>query len=583
MAKRKLKRRTLTENLRVGETWGLINIARLEPEIEYMFRHALIQNATYHSVLKKDRQMLHAAVADTLERVYPDRSDELAATLAHHYQLAGQKDRAVRWFDRAIDVAMAGYANSVAESLCRETLTLAESESDKASLYSKLGRVLSRQSRFEDAIGVWQQAIDLYRNLGDSDSACYLYARSGRARYETGEIQRALADSLQALESIKDGARNAGMAALLHEAARAYYFNGFSDKAKPLVEQALAMARECGSREIEADALCTYGILPNVGPKDCLTALEAAAELAERCGYYRIALRSYNNLAITLNEMTGQLHRSIQCIQRALELARRIGSTYEVFFQTSNLLPGVVGLGDINRAANMLDQLDEAFRNVPQPEEVKPLHLFSIANVRHHQGDWETAYGLCVEGEVDLRKRGDHQSLRGNLNLQGGCLNEMGEFRQAQAVLQDCLEGCQDSEYIRVAACICLSTSHLGQHHLEEARQALDEAVRLSEHWPDNPLINGLVKLGKGQLAAAESQKAAADTEFSDAVSLLKSTDDQWRQAYIIWKWGEAMRRLDGADDPHACDLLEQAAAEFEAMGAPLIAAQIRGERAPIE
>ena len=83
MAKRKAQSKppTLTDHLRVGESWRLINIAQLEPEIEYIFRHALVQDVTYNSVLRKDRRIIHAAVGGALERLYPDRGDELAATL----------------------------------------------------------------------------------------------------------------------------------------------------------------------------------------------------------------------------------------------------------------------------------------------------------------------------------------------------------------------------------------------------------------------------------------------------------------------------------------------------------------------
>src|SRR5262245_52051331 len=111
MAKRKAKtaRPTLAKKLAVSESAGLIQVAQLAPEIEYMFRHALFQDVTYNSVLKKDRRRLHAIVGQVLEQTYPKRADELAATLAFHFQQAGDSDRALRYFDRAVDVAMASY------------------------------------------------------------------------------------------------------------------------------------------------------------------------------------------------------------------------------------------------------------------------------------------------------------------------------------------------------------------------------------------------------------------------------------------------------------------------------------------
>src|SRR5205814_9527580 len=87
MAKRKVKgKRNLQAQLAAGEARGLIHIARLAPEAEYIFRHPLVHEASYRSLLKQDRRKLHAAVGEVLERAYPDRGDELAGTLAYHFQ-----------------------------------------------------------------------------------------------------------------------------------------------------------------------------------------------------------------------------------------------------------------------------------------------------------------------------------------------------------------------------------------------------------------------------------------------------------------------------------------------------------------
>ena len=61
------------------EASGLIQLAVLEPELEYLFRHALVQDAAYASLLKQDRRTLHRLAAETLLATYPDRKRELAA------------------------------------------------------------------------------------------------------------------------------------------------------------------------------------------------------------------------------------------------------------------------------------------------------------------------------------------------------------------------------------------------------------------------------------------------------------------------------------------------------------------------
>jgi predicted ATPase len=79
----------LTHQLSQLETSGMIRLAAVEPDLEYLFRHALIQDAAYESLLSSDRKRLHRAVGSAVEQIYADRLDEQAATLARHFAQAG--------------------------------------------------------------------------------------------------------------------------------------------------------------------------------------------------------------------------------------------------------------------------------------------------------------------------------------------------------------------------------------------------------------------------------------------------------------------------------------------------------------
>ena len=63
--------RSLRAQLAHLESGGLVVLARLQPELEYLFRHALVQNAAYASLVKADRRMLHQAAGEALERLAP--------------------------------------------------------------------------------------------------------------------------------------------------------------------------------------------------------------------------------------------------------------------------------------------------------------------------------------------------------------------------------------------------------------------------------------------------------------------------------------------------------------------------------
>src|SRR5688500_8965378 len=77
------------------EAKGLIRLAAYQPELEYLFRHWLVQDAAYGSLLKQERRELHQQVGDALEALYPERREELAGVLAMHFEQAGRTDKAI--------------------------------------------------------------------------------------------------------------------------------------------------------------------------------------------------------------------------------------------------------------------------------------------------------------------------------------------------------------------------------------------------------------------------------------------------------------------------------------------------------
>ena len=66
---------TLSDRLNTLESAGLIRLAQLEPDLEYLFRHALVQDAAYASLLTSDQKQLHLAVGTAVEHLYPDQLD----------------------------------------------------------------------------------------------------------------------------------------------------------------------------------------------------------------------------------------------------------------------------------------------------------------------------------------------------------------------------------------------------------------------------------------------------------------------------------------------------------------------------
>jgi adenylate cyclase len=73
----------------------------LYPAAEYAFKHPLTQEVAYTSQLTDRRRNTHAAAARAIVELYPDKQDEQAALLAHHWEEAGEALEAARWHARA--------------------------------------------------------------------------------------------------------------------------------------------------------------------------------------------------------------------------------------------------------------------------------------------------------------------------------------------------------------------------------------------------------------------------------------------------------------------------------------------------
>ncbi len=123
--------------------------ARLFPDVEYTFKHALTHEVAYGSLLQERRRALHAAILDMLERVHAGRFTEQVELLAHHAARAGIAAKAIRYLGEAGAKAVARSANQEAIGLLDRALALlaeppqtSETASDALNLRIMLGTPL---------------------------------------------------------------------------------------------------------------------------------------------------------------------------------------------------------------------------------------------------------------------------------------------------------------------------------------------------------------------------------------------------------------------------------------------------------
>ncbi len=151
-------RRSLTDLQRLD----LVREGRRWPEPEYRFKHALIQEAAYRTLLSEERTRLHRKAAGWLEETYAGREDEVAGQLAHHWFAAADESKAVLYLTRAGDRARQEYALDEAIGHYRDLLPILERRGERrevALVLFKLALALHMSLRFGEANETYQRAF----------------------------------------------------------------------------------------------------------------------------------------------------------------------------------------------------------------------------------------------------------------------------------------------------------------------------------------------------------------------------------------------------------------------------------------
>ena len=142
---------------------GLLRQSRRWPQPEYRFRHALIQETAYRTLLAEQRTRLHRRAAEWLEERYADRDAEVLGLLAYHWLRAEDEEKAAGYLLRAGDKARLEYALDEAIEHYRDLLPLLERRGERqeiALVLFKLALALHTSLRFAEANEAYQRAFE---------------------------------------------------------------------------------------------------------------------------------------------------------------------------------------------------------------------------------------------------------------------------------------------------------------------------------------------------------------------------------------------------------------------------------------
>ncbi len=260
------------------------------PEVTYVFKHQLILEAAYDSLLLRKRCFLHRRIAEMLEQFYPERVEEQPGLMAHHWEQAGKAERAIPYLRQAGKRAATQFANADAVVYFSRALDLAPQESA-----DRIGLLLARERVYASQLNREAQGRDLgtldglVEILGDNTDRAELAVRQARYCYKINDRTQAIAAAQKAVR-LSQSARDEGREAMAQlEWGRLLYAQRKEKAARSHLERALSLARDAGLCQIEAEILHILGgVFHNMGNSERgTTCYEQALRICREIGDQR--------------------------------------------------------------------------------------------------------------------------------------------------------------------------------------------------------------------------------------------------------------------------------------------------------
>jgi len=207
---------------------GLAQLVRAEflyqqgvaPRATYRFKHALIQDAAYQSLLKSTRQQHHQRIAAALEADFGEIVDTRPELIAQHYTEAGLIERAIPYWHAAGNRALRGYANLEATNHANRGLELLaklpdspERAKQELALQLVLGPSLSFVRGPQAVEAIYARARELARQVGGTPELFPALSGLAYAQIVRGRMReaRALAEEFLELAAAQDEPRVSGV------------------------------------------------------------------------------------------------------------------------------------------------------------------------------------------------------------------------------------------------------------------------------------------------------------------------------------------------------------------------------------
>jgi tetratricopeptide (TPR) repeat protein len=503
-----------------------------EGTTEHIFKHALVRDVTYESVLKRLRRVYHHRAAEWLIMAAGNRVEEYADQIAAHYAAAGDDRAEAEWQGRAGRQAARRYAATEAIQALSRALELTPPGDFAAQYDLLLQRWQVYHLRGDRAL----EASDLEElsrvaaRMNDIGKRAEAAVNQTRYLLSIGEYDQVLVAGEEA-RAISEQAGD------LHQQARVYQYIGNAlmflgnyEAARVTLTRGLELARASGAGRVQMETVRILGIVAEEqGDFDAqqqyfANALQLARDIGDRWG----ERRALNSLGVAANTR-GAYELALTYYEESLAIARTIGDRVGEGTVLGNMGVQANNLGDYARARELFSEALAIAREIDDRTGVN-INLLNLAAILIYQNDFAGALTIYNQALRGVEETGDRPLTGYVLNGMGIALLRAGRIDEAQLTLRRARD-------LRL---------ELGQTHLAaESRAYLAEALAAAGNVP---------------AAVGEAEETLAFLEHSR----LEDSEDLLKVLLTIY------RVLSLAGDRRAPDVLNRAYEALQASAARL-------------
>jgi class 3 adenylate cyclase/tetratricopeptide (TPR) repeat protein len=403
--------RDLNRYLSEFEDRELVYEERRIPELEYAFKHALTQEATYQSILERRRKEFHHQIAVGIEKLYQERLEEYYEELANHYSKSDDVEKAVEYLIKAGQKSVKSYANESAKSYYQDALGMMERQNIKqdewklnilielGKIYNTIGDVIGSEKFYDQAIELAKRMEIPKRKMA---LLYYLKVCAAPWQLRFDETIYYLNVGLDILGDDKECVE----AAIINSLLSICYVNQFKST-QEYVQRNMTFVKKIDYSEIcDSAAKEHYSfVFAHIGffnthinrePEVAIEYYEFLADLAEK---YNDPYGLATALACQGNVLSckGDYKKAIASFRKAIPLYDKMGYIPEIAgcYYGDGSSPGLMSisiiLGNIDEAISYIPIYENVTKQMPEDTLLPILKYNVFGQISMIKGDWDSA------------------------------------------------------------------------------------------------------------------------------------------------------------------------------------------------